>query len=240
MSSASQDRRVVTSLCLLALAALVAVVGGLLVAYRKPIAESFSPSDVGFQTKATNQTLDKLHGQLLRQWKAATDQAKDDWRNGKAGSAQTALTELGLNPNEARRVYVQMRQQQEFPTNFTEATSPVVYRNANGQDSLAPLPYYVNRLWSPGPDDPTYQSSVCLYLALIRARRGEVSNIEDAIGLNALQEMNGARVFVDAWGTPISYTRNGNGQVSSAGPNRIPGDEDDLSSLATRDNTRGD
>jgi prepilin-type N-terminal cleavage/methylation domain-containing protein len=199
-------------------------------------------------TKATTQTLEKLHSQLLRQWKATTDQAKEDWRNGKYDPTvyNVLMASAGNKPDQARNLYVQMRLQQEFPTNFTEALNPVVYTSAAGTCSLPPLTYYQTKLQGVPAmtSPPTWQSSVCLYLALLRSRRGEVSPIEESVGQNALQDMNGAKVIVDAWGTPISYTRgsgNTNPAVLSAGPNRNPGDSDDISSLTTRTNTaRGD
>jgi prepilin-type N-terminal cleavage/methylation domain-containing protein len=202
------------------------------------------------QTKtATKTTLNKLAGVLKTQWQAAVDQANDEFRAFNANNPDPNIAAAfaasgGNNPDTAKRLWVSLRLQQEFPTSFAEAGNPVTY-TANGATVVLPSKYAkaIAGLNSAG-QPATWESSVCLYLALTKARRGQgdALTLESAVGAGSIQSQNVSglpvKVLVDNYGTPIAFTR-GLGldpndptkfvpQVISAGPDKVPGNADDI------------
>jgi hypothetical protein len=193
-------------------------------------------------SKAAEETLDKLGSLLEHQWKAVIDDARKEYQQGPPPPG--LLAAANNNTDTAQKLWTQLRLQQEFPTSFSEATSPIT--DPSKQVTLQPKSYYVRALTgvSTANTPPTWQSSVCLYLALAQTRRGMKGRVEESLGQAPIQTVNGMQVFVDPWGTPIGYRRINNGlnpEVFSAGPNRIAGDNDDLSSVRLRQaGARGD
>jgi prepilin-type N-terminal cleavage/methylation domain-containing protein len=214
------------------------------------------------KSKAAEQTLDKVASLLEHQWKAVIDQSRSEFRQGKVHPS--LMTAAGGNTDKAQTLWTQLRLQQEFPVNFQEATSSST--DPSGSVSLPPKQEYVVALSgvSAQGNPPTWQSSVCLCLALAESRRGMKGRLEEAVGVSSLQYVNSMQVLVDPWGTPIGFRRipgpttviqfTGAGQtqqvttapglnyeVFSAGPNRTAGDNDDLSSTRLRQaGARGD
>jgi prepilin-type N-terminal cleavage/methylation domain-containing protein len=225
-------RRGFTLIELLVVIAIIAVLLGLSTAAVMAVMTSQIKS-------ATKTTLNKVANILSKQWKAAIDQANEEFRafnpNNPDPNIAAAYQATGGNPDLAKNLYVQMRLQQEFPTSLAEAANPVVY-SANGATISLPSKYTraVAGLSSVGQPQPAmWESSVCLCLALSKARRGEgdTLNLEDGVGAGTIQTVNGAKVLVDNYGTPIDYTRGANNsspQVRSAGPNQKPNDADDI------------
>jgi prepilin-type N-terminal cleavage/methylation domain-containing protein len=221
-------RRAFTLIELLVVMAIIAVLIGLSTAAVMAVLTA--------QTKsATKTSLDKVANYLKKQWQATLDQAGEDFRaypnTADAANIQAAYTQAGGNPDAAKKLYLQFRLQLDFPTNLAEAAASPKYAKAVAglNSSNQPQP----QLW---------ESSVCLYLALSKARRGEgdTLSLEDGLGAGSIQTVNGAKVIVDNYGTPIAYTR-GLGldptnptkfvpQVRSAGPNKIDqnGSGDDI------------
>jgi hypothetical protein len=191
-------------------------------------------------SKTAEQGLDKVASLLEQQWKAVIDQSRDEYRQKQVHP--NLMAAANNNADTAQTVWTQLRLRQEFPASFAEATHPVV----SGPVSLQPKQYYVRALAGlPATTNPsTWQSSVCLVLALSQSRRGVQGRLEEAVGESTIQYVNGVQVLVDPWGTPIGFRRVNNdldAEVYSAGPNRIPGDNDDLSSLRLRQaGARGD
>src|SRR5579864_4708791 len=65
----------------------------------------------------------KLDSGMLQQWKAAVDQAEDDWRAGslQGNTRANILTAANNDPDKARGIWVALRLQQEFPMTYKEA-----------------------------------------------------------------------------------------------------------------------
>src|SRR5262249_5249089 len=118
------------------------------------------------QVRATETTLQKLASGLDQQWQAEIDQAKDEYRTGQVDA--NLATAAGGNPDVARNLWIMLRLQQEFPTTFAAARSPTTYTANNVTVTLQPRPAYVRAVQglNPNPALPTWESSVCLVMAL--------------------------------------------------------------------------
>ena len=174
------------------------------------------------QLKRSEATLKKIHTGLSSQWSAAVDDANTDIKNGKAG--------VGTN---ARTAYMQAILRQQFPMTFAEAVTK--YPELSGVS----LPTVAGQ-----------ESSICLFLALSRARRG-ANFSPDEIGKETVVNVQlSGKTFsylVDAWGTPIKLNRpadlaNPGAElfILSAGPDKTFGSNDDINShLLLKEGQRG-
>jgi prepilin-type N-terminal cleavage/methylation domain-containing protein len=108
--------------------------------------------------RTTAANLQKVDTALLTQWTTLAELAKDEYRVNTTQSLQGVSPSVLLqvadnNPDVARSLWVQLRQQQEFPMNFAEATStidvyyvagrvptPVVVLQGGGPPPVPPLP----------------------------------------------------------------------------------------------------
>jgi prepilin-type N-terminal cleavage/methylation domain-containing protein len=95
--------------------------------------------------RTTAANLQKMDSALLAQWSIVNELAKDEYRVNTPQSLQgvspsTLLQTAGGNPDVARNLWIQLRQQQEFPMNFVEATSPIlVYYDPTRASPLSPI-----------------------------------------------------------------------------------------------------
>jgi prepilin-type N-terminal cleavage/methylation domain-containing protein len=200
------------------------------------------------QVRATETTLQKMASGLDQQWQAVIDQAREEYRNGQLSGQDANLSQAaGGNADAARNLWVALRLQQEFPTTFAAARTATTYTANNATVTLQPKPVYVRAVQglSPDPTRPTWESGVCLVMALSLARRGHTFPLEDAVGAGSIQTINGARCVVDSWGTPLAFTTgtfpNLTPDIVSAGWNRVYGDFNDLHSTSVRQaGARGD
>jgi hypothetical protein len=204
------------------------------------------------QETAVNATLKKLDTGMLQQWKAAIDQAQEEWRSGTNAAfpptvpRSTVLSAAGGDPSKGQQLWVALRLAQEFPVNYKEAQSGTP---AISGISLPPKHAY-QVLFANNVSGPE-ESSACLLAALAQGRRGMVFNVEDAVGVSSIRNLpvptsNGGttqvRVLVDIYGTPLGFTRGSNGQspeIMSAGKDQTwgtpPGSGgDDTSSVRLR------
>jgi prepilin-type N-terminal cleavage/methylation domain-containing protein len=131
----------------------------------------------------------------------------------------------------ARVIWIGLRLKQQFPMNFMEALDPTprtVAFNGRPYLLLPPESAYCKALlgvpvplwWStmPGQTPPpvglaaglpqSYESSVCLLLALSRSRGGSAFNQENLSSAElAGSGVNGLKMIVDAWGRPLTFYR---------------------------------
>jgi prepilin-type N-terminal cleavage/methylation domain-containing protein len=210
------------------------------------------------QVSATNATLQKLDNTFARQWQGTIDAARDEYHKGQQPAASlqpTLMTWASNNPDQAQAGYVALRLMQEFPISLSEAQTGVALPTQNNvTPQLSAKAVYAKQLAGLSSVDPYTDSAVCLLLALSgQARRGATFNAEESLGQGGFRPvpgLNNLRAATDNWGSPIWLERpltlvNGKATlvpaIKSAGPNKIPGDGDDISSATLRQTgARGD
>jgi len=172
------------------------------------------------QKSQTQTTITKLASVLDVQWKAALDQAGEDWqaleeeiKNNYRDMARG--TTPGPDPkleDRARLLYKKVRLKQEFPTSFRRAVFPGYPGDVQPPPS-PPIPTYlkvtkqVGRLRFNGRRSyidqftdsmgnvitvkPELESSICLYVALSQSRRtGNSSDLAQAVGAASIQTVS--------------------------------------------------
>jgi Tfp pilus assembly protein PilE len=138
------------------------------------------------------------------------------------------------DPRRARAIFTKVRLKQEFPVTFYQARYPYAnnlgqvavlpetlppaqpnligdalppkptYYRALGSTALTPIPVTSGSVTVPTPQP--YESSALLYLALNQGRRGMAAfRPEELVEPTAIRDVNGFKVFVDAWGNPLRY-----------------------------------
>jgi prepilin-type N-terminal cleavage/methylation domain-containing protein len=142
----------------------------------------------------TETTVQKLSSALDQQWKAVLDQAYDDTPD--ANSMAFANNDL----RRGRVIHIKARLRQEFPVNFTQATTTAI---------LPPKPSYVQALTGVTVDPP-WSSSAMLYMILSQGRRGMAAfDAATLVEPTAIQSatVNGKtfQFFVDANGNPLRF-----------------------------------
>lgn len=175
-------------------------------------------------TKTTEVLLVKCGQALAQQWTATIDSARGD-NNIPAGSLAT-LQAINADPQVVADNWSKTKLVQQFPRTFAEALNPT----ANGV-AVAPDPVFVNALAKRGTDGlplipyvaislppntaigNTYESSICLYLALSISRRGmvfDMGSFSDKEISDQIVDDNGRKVtlkaIVDAWGEPVKLS----------------------------------
>jgi type II secretory pathway pseudopilin PulG len=175
--------------------------------------------------KNTNTHLLKIHGALMQQYSAAVDRIKKE-------DPPQVIKELTKNQDgtydlaRAKAFHLKMRLRQEFPNNFGEVFSggqvgpyPGPTGSIYKYDSK---PAYLAAIKSPYQNppgvipDPVSEGQAAAMLMLILSQgqggtAGTAESIAPTKVINFPQQNNqppvGLRVFVDEWGTPISFRR---------------------------------
>lgn len=156
----------------------------------------------------TEDTITRLASQLQTQMAAVADRANNE------PIPPAVLSAAGNDPVRARAIYVKMRLKQEFPQSFAEARSGVA-------GFLPPLSGYTKAI--EGKDGtPEQQSAVLLMLSLNRTRSGmaafDATQHVSAAAMRDIPIGGGImKVFVDAFGAPIVFTRWPGAWSASAG-----------------------
>jgi prepilin-type N-terminal cleavage/methylation domain-containing protein len=186
------------------------------------------------QNNNTQAQLDKITSQTNRLWSTVKDSAvKASMREivpptpppgypaptaGMTVEQYIQANFAGSDPNAQARVrfiYIKLRLRQAFPMNFNEALNPF---------PLPPLPAYFTYLQSLGiagsspanldnVSNVNFESSACLLMALQRSQSGAGVDLAD-IGAGAavrnffaVQSTNSIPALVDAWSSPLVFTR---------------------------------
>lgn len=170
-------------------------------------------------TKTTETLLTKCGQTLLQQWSAMIDTARNE--DAIPSDAQATLQAINADPQAVRDNWTQVRLVQQFPRTFAEAVNPT----ANGV-KIAPDPVFLrylakkdgsgNPIFSGGNYVPvdipattaignTYESSICLYLALSISRRGMVFDTGNFTEKEVI-DVGGLKAIVDAWGEPVKFS----------------------------------
>lgn len=170
------------------------------------------------QSGNTAAELTKLHGELLKVYRAETDKFAQEWkslRTSNPAATQPYMAIAGGDEGRGRVVYIKLRQRQTFPQTFNEALNagPMMA----GYTPLPPDPYYASVLTQAGYNGTQaaqpWESAVLLLLALGRGVDGNGVKPED-LGLSScVHDFQGPagtqplKGLVDGWGRPVSFCR---------------------------------
>ena len=174
----------------------------------------------GQMARNTEGTVTKLQLALDQQWQATVAMARDR----KSIPAQV-LTACNNDVDLAAAAWAYMQTRREFPNTFTEATTPV---SGPGGYSLPARTTFSS--CNPPATSLTdkEQAAALLYLILSEKGTGGASFNADEATRGAQQTINDTttsrsfRVFVDAWGTPITFIRYASGGLNGSELNSAP------------------
>jgi len=152
----------------------------------------------------TKSELDKLHGEVDKQRKAA----RDDYS--KTTPPTSVLLLAQGDPARAKVIWEKLCYKQQFPMSYDEAVHP-----DGGIIPPRDLPSRYPELRDPitGQARPSgnveAESAACLLLALKKKRRGTGFDVEEALGSAFIKDtdQDGVPEIVDSWGTPIKFYR---------------------------------
>jgi hypothetical protein len=195
----------------------------------------------------TEATIQKVYAVLQPQLRAAVLQAQNEsipnaLLYGDGRTVQGLIAMAGGDPTNpdpdsirrARLIWVKLRLKQQFPMNFMEALNPTpnTIRAPNGRPYvvLQADPTFVQALPSAAAANPPqgYESSVCLLLALSKARKGIAPFNQDRLSPVELADtgsfnpgLQGLKLIVDGWGRPLTFYRWPlGGEVTASNPNK--------------------
>ncbi len=186
------------------------------------------------QANNTKSELSRTQAQLNRLYSAVKDTAykNPQWKTEMVPGTSTTVESFilsnlaGTDANAKARalvIYVKLKLRQAFPMNFNEAINPY---------PLPPLPaykLYLNGLGITGSTGAVHESSACLLMALQRAVSNQGIDLADLGGGSVVAQFATPNAtipaLVDAWGTPLAFTRAPTGSIvlnpsgSQPGPN---------------------
>jgi type II secretory pathway pseudopilin PulG len=144
-------------------------------------------------------TVQKLASALDQQFKATLDQIFEET------PSPVAMNLAGQDIRRGRVIHTKLRLRQEFPVNFTQANTPILFSTGGG---LAPKPSYLQALQ--GLPDQPWSSSAMLYMILSQGRRGMAAfDPATVVEPTAIRtgEINGKtfQYFVDPWDNPLRF-----------------------------------
>lgn len=153
--------------------------------------------------KRTEQGIKKLDSAMNQQWQVVLDKAKKETSYFAAGS--NLFTSLGNDKDRAQVVWVKARLKMEFPQTYNEAIFPIPGTNLVKQSYVDYLQGAISN------DSPETQSAVCLYMILSQGRNGmDAFDPEQAMrgSIGTVPKLGGTfNIFLDGWGTPITFIR---------------------------------
>jgi prepilin-type N-terminal cleavage/methylation domain-containing protein len=194
----------------------------------------------------TRATLDKLQALLNSRWSTVTRMARDEsvppavqsfWQ----GQNLLGTNYVGNDPNAPQRLkvmYMKLRQQQEFPMTFTEASNP---------GPLLPLSKFTSFFQAIGsngaPQSPQPGESAILLLLALQSNQSGGGVSQDTLGGSTVGNVQikiktangqtttvGVKALVDGWGQPLAFCRYPSGNLilnpngATTGPSRDPTD----------------
>ncbi len=162
--------------------------------------------------KRTEATVKKIQTGFDAQWKAVIDDAHEDTRKNYSNISATQKANLlaaaGNDGDRAAVIWVKMRLKQEFPQTFAE-----IYNWNNAGNMVSYLPrkeFYFQEIQGATATNAPEESAVLLFLALTQTRRGVAFNVDD-VGPGSVRVITVGnkqfKVFVDGWGTPVTFER---------------------------------
>ncbi len=147
------------------------------------------------------ETIEKIQIGFEQQWKAALDAIK------KEPIPDAVRVAAGGDQTRARVIHTMCRMRQEFPFNFTEATTTYT---VNGYQ-YPPKQSITTALagWSGSPSEGE-QAAVLLMLAVAGSRGGVTFDAESVGGGSVVTRLIAGKqfkIYVDSWGSPIGFER---------------------------------
>jgi prepilin-type N-terminal cleavage/methylation domain-containing protein len=153
------------------------------------------------RNSTTETTIRKVNRMLERQYRAATDTARD-------AAIPLSIKALARNPltgvddlDRARAIWIKMWLVWDFPVTYAEVQAP---------PQFAQKPEYINAL-NAGMAGQPFESAACLYLALnVRGRRGVAVDTESFAANEVRTDTSTGtpiKYLVDGWGNPLAFFR---------------------------------
>jgi hypothetical protein len=170
-------------------------------------------------------TIQKLNDALKAHWRSVIAEAT--YEVIPETIQPNLLSMAGGDANRMRLIWKYLRLKQQFPMNFMEASNPTT---AGLFVSLPPAPVFSQALRNKpvSPEPQSYESSVCLLLALSQGRKEAGALDPDHLASTELVDAGvfkpaaaGLKVVVDAWGRPLVFYRWPiGGEVAASNPNK--------------------
>jgi prepilin-type N-terminal cleavage/methylation domain-containing protein len=207
---------------------------------------------MGSSTSANaNTLLSTIKAKVKRQWEAVADKARKEVIPSATNTTLMGAAWGNGDSEAARTIWVNYRLEQAFPTAYQSATATkVTVTNPDPRGWAAPWVNYTTLSGKTGVNaniaGQTYESSALLLLALEYGPESDKGGIGDQLNYSvgtfspsgnvAANANNQVRALKDGWGTPLGFTVTGTLKtqlsyvISSAGPDGVFGNGDDLSS----------
>jgi prepilin-type N-terminal cleavage/methylation domain-containing protein len=147
---------------------------------------------------ATEATIRKLQIGLDARW-------KDVLHDARKTVPDPIVTLAGGDRDRAIAIWTYAKLKNEFPENFTEATTTIIFATAPPV-TLQPRQVFATVAGKPEPD-PRLQSAALFYAALTQTGGGGATFDLDGVAQQVGTTPSGHTVFVDSWGTPITFVR---------------------------------
>ena len=140
---------------------------------------------------ATESTLAKINSVMDTRYSEIAERAR------KSPIPAGLLTYAGNDADRAQSAMIYAQLTVNFPTSRTEANTDITVGSTTIARQLQAFDTVV------AETDPVLESAACLYVALTASGEAATAGLEQQTTTTDA----GNRVFVDAWGTPIAYTR---------------------------------
>ena len=143
---------------------------------------------------ATESTLVKINTVMDTRYSAVVERARDSQLT---PIPPNLLSYAGGDPDRARSAMIYAQLTVNFPTTRTEANTDITVASTTIARQIQAFDRVV------AETDPVLESAACLYVALTASGEAAAAGLEQQTTITDA----GNTVFVDAWGTPIAYTR---------------------------------
>ena len=162
------------------------------------------------QIKAASEaTLQKLNTALDNRMKTIQESVNEDARKNQ-GQWPFALAAANGDPDVAKSLLMYAKVKNELPMTFAEAKAPTIVITSTGTITL-PARANFSVLPNSTANSPE-ESGACFYIAVLTSGGGGAMTDQDGLQQQS-SDFTGAswnisaRVFKDAWGTPIAFVR---------------------------------
>jgi len=170
-------------------------------------AGAFMRVRAGQMKSASEATLNKLGSALENRLSAIRESVNEDAKKNQ-GQWPNAMAAANQNPDVAKSLLMYAKVKNELPMTFAEAKSTTIVSTLSGTITLPPRANFsvlpVSTATTPE------ESGACFYLAVLTNAGGGAMTDGEGLQQQSIDFTGSgwsARVFKDAWGTPIAFVR---------------------------------